>query len=69
MDIDSKDGSSVSNGSNPLKRFPVRVGSRTEPLQQALPQKNLDHSNWAGFTTKNLAFQHHNIDSNYVFEF
>jgi hypothetical protein len=60
---------SVSNGSNPLERFRVRVGTGTEPLQRFLPHENPDHCNWAGFTTKNPAFQPHNFGSNQVFEF
>ena len=55
---------SVSNGSNPLERFRVRVGTGTEPLQRFLPQENPDRCNWAGFTTKNPAFQPHNFGSN-----
>jgi hypothetical protein len=55
---------SVSNGSNPLARFRVRVGTGTEPLQRFLPHENPDLSNWAGFTTKNLAFYVHNFGSN-----
>jgi len=55
---------SVSNGSNPLERFRVGVGTGTDPLQRAVPQENPDRFNWAGFTTKNRAFQHHNFDSN-----
>jgi len=50
---------SVSNGSNPLEPFRVRVGTGTEPLQWVLPHNNLDRCNWAGFTTKNPAFQPH----------
>ena len=55
---------SVSNGSNPLVRFPVRVGTGTEPLQWVLLHENPDCCNWAGFTTKNLAFQLNNLGSN-----
>jgi len=55
---------SVSNGSNPLERFRVRVGTGTEPLRRFLPHENPDHCNWAGFTTKNPAFQPHDFGSN-----
>jgi len=55
---------SVSNGSNPLERFRVRVGTETEPLQRALPHENPDRCKWAGFTTKNPASEHHNFGSN-----
>jgi len=55
---------SASNGSNPLERFQVRVGTGPELLQRALPHENPDLCNWAGFTTKNPAFQHHNFGSN-----
>jgi hypothetical protein len=55
---------SVSNDSNPLEQFRVSVGTRTEPLQRFLPHENLDYSTWAGFTTKNPAFQAHNFGSN-----
>jgi len=55
---------SVCNGSNPLERFRVRVGTGPEQLQQALPHENPDRCNWAGFTPKSPAFQHHNFRSN-----
>jgi hypothetical protein len=55
---------SVSNGSNPLEQFRVSVGTGTEPLQRFLSHENLDYSTWAGFTTKNPAFQAHNFGSN-----
>jgi hypothetical protein len=54
----------VSNGSNPLEQFRVRVGTGTEPLQRVLPHENLDRCHWAGFTTKNPAFQVHIFGSN-----
>jgi len=57
-------GCSVTNGSNPLEQFRVRVGTRTELLQWALPPENQDCCNWAGFTTKNPVFQHHDFASN-----
>jgi hypothetical protein len=43
-------GDSVSNGSNPLEWFQVRVRTRTEPLHWVLPHENPDRCNWAGFT-------------------
>jgi len=55
---------SVSNGSNLLVQFRVRVGTGTEPLQRVLPHEIPDRCNWAGFTTKNRAFQTHNFGSN-----
>jgi len=61
--------SSVSNGSNPLERFRVNIGTGMEPLQRILPHENPDHCNWAGFTTNNPAFQPHNFGSNQVSEF
>jgi len=60
---------SVSNGSSLLEGCRVRVGTGTEPLQWALPHENPDRCKWAGFTTKNPAFQHHKFGSNQVFEF
>jgi len=60
---------SVSNGSNPLERFRVRVGTGTELFQRFLPHENPDCFNWAGFTTKNTAFQPNNFGFNSVFEF
>jgi len=56
--------SSVSNGCNPLERFRVRVGTGRELLQWFLPHENPYRCNWAGFTTKNPAFQPHNFGSN-----
>jgi len=56
-------GSSVSNGSNPLVQFQVRVGTWTEPLQRFLPHENPDSCNWVSFTTNNPAFQHYNFGS------
>jgi len=56
--------SSVSNGSNLLGQFRVRVGTRTEPLQRVWPHKYPDRCNWAGFTTKNPSFQPHHVSSN-----
>jgi hypothetical protein len=55
---------SVSNGSNPLERFLVRVGTGTEPWQRFLTHENPDCCHWAGFTTKNPAFEPHNFGSN-----
>ena len=55
---------SVSNGSNQLVWFLVRVGTGTEPLQQVLPHNNQKCCNWAGFTTQNPAFQPYNVASN-----
>jgi len=43
---------SVSNGSNPLERFRVRVGTGTEPLQRLYHMKNPDRCIWAGFHLK-----------------
>jgi hypothetical protein len=59
----------VSNSSNPLERFWVRIGTGTEPLQRALPRENPYGCNWVGFTTKHPVFQYHNFASNYVGEF
>jgi len=53
--------SSVRNGSNRLVQLRVRVGKWTELLQRFLPHENPDRCNFAGFTTKNLAFQPHNF--------
>jgi len=47
---------SVSNGSNPLERFRVRVGTGTEPWQRFLPHENPDRCHWASFTTKTRHF-------------
>jgi len=55
---------SVSNGSNPLERFRVRVGTGPELLQWVLPHENPDRCNWAGFTSKNPEFQRHIFSSN-----
>jgi len=55
---------SVGNGSNPLVGFRVKVGTRTEPLQQVLPHEIPDCCNWACFPTKHQAFQLHNFGSN-----
>jgi len=49
--------SSVSKSSSPLEQFRVRVGTGTEPLQQVLPHKNPDRSNWASFTTQPRQFK------------
>ena len=59
----------VRNGSNPLERVRVRVGTGTEPLQRFSPHDNPDRCNWAGFTPKNATFQPHKFASNEVFEF
>jgi hypothetical protein len=58
------DGASVSNGSNPLERFRVRVGTGTEPWQRFLPHENPDRCHWAGFTAKNPAFPPDDFASN-----
>jgi len=58
-----------SNGSIPLERCGVRVGTGTELLQRVLPHDNPHRCNWAGFTTNNPVFQHHNFVSNQVFQF
>jgi hypothetical protein len=60
----SNDIASVSNGSNALERFRVRVGTGIELLQRFLPYENPDSCNWAGFTTKNPTFQPRNFGSN-----
>jgi len=54
---------SVSNGSNTLEGFLVRVGTGTEPLQLVLHHKNPNRCNWARFTTKNPEFQPRNCAS------
>jgi hypothetical protein len=54
----------VSNSSNLLDQFQVKVGTRTEPLQQVSPHKDPDGCNWIGFTTKYPAFQSHNFGAN-----
>ena len=59
-----RDMHSVSNSSNLLVRFRVRVGTGIRPFQQTLPNENPDCCNWADFTTKNSAFQTHNFGSN-----
>jgi len=56
--------SSVSNGYKFPVRFRVRFQPGTSPLQWVLPHKNTDCSDWAGFTTKNRAFQPDNFRSN-----
>jgi hypothetical protein len=43
---------SVSNGSNPLERFRVRVGTGTKPWQRFYHMKNPDRCIWAGFHLK-----------------
>ena len=55
---------SVSNGSKSPGRFRVRFRPGTELLQRVLPHENPDRCNWASFTTKNPAFQHHKFGSN-----
>jgi len=54
----------VSHSSNPVEGFRDMVETGTELLQQFLRHKNLDRSNWAGFTTKNPAFQVRNFGPN-----
>ena len=48
--------SSVSNGSNPLERFRVRVGTGTEPWQWFYHMKNLDRCHLGRFPPQNPAF-------------
>jgi len=55
---------SVNYSSNLQERFRVRVETGPEGLQRVSPYENSDHCNWAGFTIKNLEFQHHNFSSN-----
>jgi hypothetical protein len=55
---------SVNNGSHPRERFRLRVGTGIELLQRFLPHENPDSCNWAGFTTKNPAFEPLNFGSN-----
>jgi len=47
---------SVSNGSNPLERFQVRVGTRTEPWQRVNHVKNPDRRHLGRFPPQNPAF-------------
>jgi len=60
---------SVSNSSNPLEWFRVKVGTGTKLLQQVFAHESLDHSKSAGFTNKNPASEVHNFSSNQVCEF
>jgi len=57
-------GCSVSNDSKPLEWFSVRDGTRSEPLQQALPHASPNSCNWAGVTTQNSEFWHNNFGFN-----
>jgi len=50
-------GASVSNGSNPLEGFPVRIGTGTEPLQRFYHMNNPDCSIWARFLLKTQPLQ------------
>jgi len=55
---------SISNDSNQLEQFRIRVGTGTAPWHRFLPHDNLDHCYWVGFTTKNPAYQLYNYGSN-----
>jgi len=55
---------SVSNGSQFLGRFRVRFHPKPERGKGSYPTNNPDCCHWAGFTTKNRAFQVHNFGSN-----
>ena len=55
---------SVSNGSKSPGRFRVQFRPGSEPSQQVLPHENPDRCHWAGFTSKNPAFQVHNFRCN-----
>ena len=46
----------VSNSSNPLERFQVRVGTRTEPCQRFYKMKNLDRWHLGRFPPQTPAF-------------
>jgi len=60
---------SVSNRSNPVEHFQVRVGTRTKPVRWVIPDTNPARCNRVGFTNSNRAFQPHNIAWNWVVEF
>jgi len=47
---------SVSNGSNPLERFRVRVGTGTEPWQRFYHMENPDRWHLGRFPPQNPAF-------------
>jgi len=53
----------VTNSSNLLVQFQIRVGTRTKPCQWILPHENPDRCSWAGLTTKNPAFHPDNFAS------
>jgi hypothetical protein len=55
---------SISNGSNLLEQFRVRVGTGTEPLQQFYHMKNLDGCIWASFHLKAWPLQAEIFGSN-----
>ena len=54
---------SVSNSSNLLAWFQVRVATGTEPLQWVLPQQHPYCCKSASFTSENQAFQYHTVVS------
>jgi len=60
---------SVSNASNPLERFGVRVGTGTKPLQQFYHMNTVNCCIWAGFHLKTRPLQTQMFRSNSVFEF
>jgi len=55
---------SVSNGSKFPGRFRVRFHPKPDRGNGSYHTKNPDRCHWAGFTTKNPAFQFHNFGSN-----
>ena len=55
---------SVSNGSKFPGRFRFRFHPKPDRGNGSDHTKNPAHWKWAGFTTKNPAFQHHNFASN-----
>jgi len=61
--------SSVSNGSNPLELFRVRVGAGTEQLQRFYHMKTPDRRIWAMFHLPTRLLQAQIFRSNPVCEF
>lgn len=62
-------GISVSNRTYPLGQFRSRVVPAIKLLQCVLQHENMDHHNWAGFTTNTRALQSYNFSPNYEWEF
>jgi len=59
----------VRNGSKFQGRFRFQFRRQPDCGNKSYHTWNLSHWKWAGLTTNNPAFWHHNFASNYVFEF